>query len=49
MIYHLTEYFDRIGIDLPGQGLFNYLSFRAIVAFTLALLISVFAGRRIIA
>ena len=48
MIYHLTEYFDRIGIDLPGQGLFNYLSFRAIVAFTLALLISVFAGRRII-
>lgn len=49
MIYHLTEYFDRIGIDIPGQGLFNYLSFRAIVAFTLALLISVFAGRRIIA
>ena len=49
MIYHLTEYFDRIGMDIPGQGLFNYLSFRAIVAFTLALLISVFAGRRIIA
>ena len=49
MIYHLTEYFDRIGMDIPGQGLFNYLSFRAIVAFTLALLISVFVGRRIIA
>lgn len=49
MIYHLTEYFERIGMDIPGQGLFNYLSFRAIVAFTLALLISVFAGRRIIA
>ena len=48
MIYHLIEYFKEIGIDLPGQGLFNYLSFRAITAFTLALLISIFAGRRII-
>ena len=48
MIYHLIEYFKQIGIDLPGQGLFGYLSFRAIAAFTLALLISIFAGRRII-
>jgi len=49
MIYHLIEYFKQIGIDLPGQGLFGYLSFRAIAAFTTALLISVFAGRKIIA
>lgn len=49
MLYHLIEYFKEIGIDLPGQGLFGYLSFRAISAFTLALLISIFAGRRIIA
>ena len=49
MLYHLIEYFKEIGIDLPGQGLFGYLSFRAIAAFTLALLISIFAGRRIIA
>ena len=48
MIYHLVEYFKQIGIDLPGQGLFGYLSFRAIAAFTTALLISIFAGRRII-
>ena len=48
MIYHLVEYFKEIGIDLPGQGLFGYLSFRAIAAFTTALLISIFAGRRII-
>ena len=49
MLYHLIEYFKEIGIDIPGQGLFGYLSFRAIAAFTLALLISIFAGRRIIA
>ena len=49
MIYHLVEYFKQIGIDIPGQGLFGYLSFRAIAAFTTALLISIFAGRRIIA
>ncbi len=48
MIYHLIEYFKEIGIDIPGQGLFGYLSFRAIASFTLALLLSVFAGRKII-
>ena len=48
MIYHLIEYLKQIGIDLPGLGLFSYLSFRAIASFTIALLISIFAGRRII-
>ena len=48
MLYHLVEYFKEIGIDLPGQGLFGFLSFRAISAFILALLISIFAGRKII-
>ena len=49
MIYHLVEYLKQTGVDIPGQGLFGYLSFRAIAAFTTALLISIFAGRRIIA
>ena len=49
MLYDLTEYLGRLGVDIPGMGLFGYLSFRAIAAFTLALLISIFAGRRIIA
>ena len=48
MLYHLVEYFKELGIDLPGQGLFGFLSFRAISAFILALLISIFAGKRII-
>ncbi len=48
MIYHILEYLREIGVDLPGSGLFGYLSFRAIAAFTTALLISIFAGKRII-
>ena len=48
MIYHLVEYLKDLGIDLPGHGLFGYLSFRAIAAFTTALLISIFAGKNII-
>ena len=46
MIYHLFNLFSDF--DIPGQGLFQYLSFRAIVAFTAALIISIFAGKRII-
>ena len=49
MLYDITEYLGRLGIDIPGMGLFGYLSFRAIAAFTLALLISIFAGRKVIA
>ena len=48
MLYHLTEYLKGTGIDIPGMGLFGYLSFRAMTSFTLSLLISIFAGRRII-
>ena len=48
MLYHLIEYLKNLRIDIPGQGLFGYLSFRAIVAFTLSLLISIFAGKKII-
>ncbi|MBO5418489.1 MAG: phospho-N-acetylmuramoyl-pentapeptide-transferase [Bacteroidales bacterium] len=46
MIYHLFELLRDY--DIPGQGLFNYLSFRAILTFTTALLISIIAGKRII-
>ena len=46
MIYHLFEWLE--GCDIPGQGLMEYLSVRAILAFTTALLISIIAGKRII-
>ena len=47
MIYHLFDFLKDF--DIPGQGLFQYLSFRAILAFSTALLFSIFAGRKIIA
>lgn len=39
---------QRIGIDFPGIHLMNYLSFRAMLAAVLSLVISLAAGRRII-
>ena len=46
MLYRLTDILKDF--DIPGLGLFGYLSFRAIISFTFALLISIFAGRKII-
>ncbi len=46
MIYHLFELLSDY--DIPGQRLMGYLSFRAMLAFVMAMLISFFAGRRII-
>lgn len=46
MIYHLFDFLKDY--DIPGQGLFNYLSFRAILSFTIALLFSIVAGKKII-
>ncbi|MGN1216335.1 MAG: phospho-N-acetylmuramoyl-pentapeptide-transferase [Candidatus Cryptobacteroides sp.] len=46
MIYHLFQYLKDY--DIPGQGLFTYLSFRAMLASVTAMLFSLFAGKRII-
>jgi len=48
MIYHLFRYLDSIGVDFPGIGLMNYLSFRAMLAAVTAVLVSMLAGKRII-
>ena len=47
MLYHLFKYLDRT-YDLPGSGVFQYLSFRAAAAVIVSLLIVVIFGRRII-
>ena len=49
MIYLLFRYLSSIGVDFPGMGLMNYLSFRAMLAAVTAVLVSMFAGKRIIA
>lgn len=46
MIYHIFEYLKDY--DIPGQGLFNYLSFRAVLTSVTAMLIAFIAGGRII-
>ena len=47
MLYHLFKYLDE-AYDLPGSGMFQYISFRASAAVILSLLIVIIFGRRII-
>lgn len=47
MIYHIAEYLDRT-IDLPGAGMFNYISFRSAMAIVFSLLIGMVFGKHII-
>lgn len=47
MLYSLFRYLD-LYYDIPGSGMFQYISFRAAVAVILALLITIFFGRSII-
>ena len=45
MLYY---FFTHILNDIPGAGLFNYLSFRSVVSFLTALLFSLLVGKKII-
>ncbi len=47
MLYYLFEFLDK-QTDLPGAGVFKYISFRAALAIILSLLFSLFLGKRII-
>ncbi|MFI3280845.1 MAG: phospho-N-acetylmuramoyl-pentapeptide-transferase [Rikenellaceae bacterium] len=48
MFYHLFNYLESVGVDLPGAGMFQYISFRSLAAIVTALIIIIFAGKRII-
>ena len=47
MLYHVFRYLDE-AYDLPGSGMFQYISFRAAAAIILSLLIVIIFGRSII-
>jgi phospho-N-acetylmuramoyl-pentapeptide-transferase len=47
MLYYLFSYLDS-AFDLPGAGMFNYISFRAALAVITSLIISMVFGKRII-
>lgn len=47
MFYYLFDFLDR-QFDVPGAGVFQYISFRAAMALIVSLLISLVFGKRII-
>lgn len=47
MLYYLFEYLDQ-NLDVPGTGVFQYITFRSALAVMLSLLISTVFGKRII-
>ena len=49
MLYHLIDWLESLEVHIPGMGLMNYLSFRALLAAVISMLIAFFAGRKIIA
>ncbi|MGL4227250.1 MAG: phospho-N-acetylmuramoyl-pentapeptide-transferase [Tannerellaceae bacterium] len=46
MLYYLFNYLDQL--DLPGAGMFKYVSFRSALALIFSLMISTIIGRKII-
>ncbi len=46
MLYYLFDYLDKI--DLPGAGMFQYISFRAGLTFIVSMLIATLYGRKVI-
>jgi phospho-N-acetylmuramoyl-pentapeptide-transferase len=47
MLYYLFEYLDKI-LDVPGAGVFQYITFRSALALILSLMISTIYGKKII-
>ena len=46
MLYYLFKYLDKLNI--PGAGLFSYISFRSAMSVITSLFISILIGKRII-
>jgi phospho-N-acetylmuramoyl-pentapeptide-transferase len=47
MLYYLFEYLDKT-LDLPGAGVFQYITFRSALALILSLMISTIYGKKIV-
>jgi phospho-N-acetylmuramoyl-pentapeptide-transferase len=48
MLYHLFEWFRTEDIRFPGSALFQFITFRVLVAVILSLVISTLVGKRVI-
>jgi phospho-N-acetylmuramoyl-pentapeptide-transferase len=47
MLYYLFEYLDKT-LDVPGAGVFQYITFRSALAIIMSLLLSTIFGKRVI-
>lgn len=47
MLYYFFEYLYKV-VDVPGAGVFQYITFRSALAVILSMLISTIYGKRII-
>ncbi len=47
MLYYLFEYLNKT-MDIPGTGVFQYITFRSALAFIVSLLLSTIYGKRVI-
>jgi phospho-N-acetylmuramoyl-pentapeptide-transferase len=48
MLYHLFDWFRQIGIKIPGGNLFQFITFRVLLAVILSLVITTVYGKRLI-
>jgi len=48
MLYHLFEYLKTAGIKIPGGALFQFITFRVLLAVILSLVITMLFGRKMI-
>ena len=48
MLYHLFEWFKEENIKFPGSGLFQFITFRVLLAVLLSLVITMVYGKRLI-
>jgi phospho-N-acetylmuramoyl-pentapeptide-transferase len=48
MLYYLFDWFKRQNIHFPGSGLFEFITFRVLLAMLLSLVIATLFGRRLI-
>lgn len=48
MLYHFFEWLNNEGIKFPGSGLFEFITFRVVLAVLLSLFITTFYGKKLI-
>jgi len=48
MLYHLFEWFTKNGIKFPGSGLFQFITFRVLLAVLLSLIVATVFGKQLI-